>query len=146
MSVFAEIDGVPVRARFDALSSDGAAVDLKTTDDATPSGFAKSVAKWGYDVQEAWYDDVHDAATGVPLGAFYFIVVEKSAPYEVAVHRLPELWVEMGRTKAAEARRIYRECVETGVWPGYDTDVQFLDPPAWMVYDHEARYEEEIRI
>jgi exodeoxyribonuclease VIII len=145
VSVFSEIDGVPVRARFDALSDETRngvyGVDLKTTDDATKVGAERSVTKWGYDFQDAWYDDVHRAATGHPVDQFFFINVEKSGPYEVAVMCLPDLWRQMGKTKAAEARRVYRECVESGEWPGYTTEIQFLDPPAWAVIDHEMRYE-----
>ena len=149
VSVFAEIDGVPVRARFDALSGETPngiyAADLKTGDDATKSGFEKSVAKWGYDVQEGHYEDVYQASEGRPIDEFFFVCVEKSGPYEVAVHRLPVIWLEMGKAKAAEARRIYKECVESGVWPGYDTEIQFLDPPTWLVFEHETRYEKEIQ-
>jgi len=45
VSVFADVDGVPCRARFDALSGETRngvyAVDLKTTDDATGDGFVR---------------------------------------------------------------------------------------------------------
>lgn len=151
VSVFSDIDGVPVRARFDALSGETKngvyAADLKTCDDATPEGFGKSVAKWGYDVQEGHYEETYEASEGRPIDQFFLIAVEKSGPYEVAVHRLPTMWVEMGKKKAAEARRIYKECTESGVWPGYDTEIQFLDPPTWLVFEHEARYEnQEIRV
>lgn len=150
VSVFADIDGVPVRARFDAISGETSrgviAVDLKTGDDATKSGFEKSVAKWGYDVQEAWYRDTYAAAEGRPIDEFFFIAVEKSGPHEVGVLRIPLVWLEMGKRKAAEARRIYRTCVESGEWPGYDTTIQDLDPPTWLVFEHEARYSEEIQI
>lgn len=151
VSVFSEIDGVPVRARFDALSEytkNGVyAVDLKTCDDATKGGFEKSVAKWGYYVQQGHYEDTYEASEGRPIDQFFLIAVEKTGPYEVGVHQLPTMWLEMGKKKAAEARRIYKECVDTGVWPGYDTAIQFLDPPMWLVFEHEARYEnQEIRI
>lgn len=145
VSVFSEIDGVPVRARFDALSDETRngvyGIDLKTTDDATRLGAERSVSKWGYDFQGAWYEDVYQASEGVAVDHFYFVCVEKSGPYEVAVFGLPDLWKQMGRAKTAEARRVYRECVESGNWPGYDTDIQFLDPPAWAVIEHEMRYE-----
>jgi hypothetical protein len=145
VSVFGEVDGVPCRARFDAIS-DGTrsgviAADLKTGDDATPNGFTHSIMKYGYDFQQGWYGDVHLASEGVAVDTFAFLVVEKSAPFEVAVHRLPDMWVQMGRRKGQEARRIYAECVSSGVWPGYDTDVQVLEPPAWAVIEHEMRYE-----
>ena len=147
VSVFAEVDGVPARARFDALSGETTrgivAADLKTGDDATKAGFEKSVAKWGYDVQGGHYDDVYEASEGRPVDEFYFVAVERTAPFEVGVFLLPEMWKLMGKQKAAEARRIYRECTETGVWPGYDTTIQFLDPPMWLVFEHEAKYENE---
>lgn len=151
VSVFAEVDGVPTRARFDAISDDTRngviAADLKSCDDATKTGFEKSVAKWGYDVQNGFYDDTYQASEGRPVAEFYFLACEKNAPYEVAVHRLPLMWLEMGKAKAAEARRIYRECTERGEWPGYDPGVTFLDPPTWLVFDHETRYEnQEIQV
>ena len=145
VSLFSDIYGVPVRARFDALSEETRngvyGVDVKTTDDATKVGAERAVSKWGYDFQDAWYDDVHRAVTGRPVDQFFLICVEKSGPYEVAVMCLPEMWRQMGKTKAAEARRVYAECVESGEWPGYTTEIQFLDPPAWAVIDHEMRYE-----
>lgn len=145
VSVFAEVDGIPVRARFDGLSDETRsgvfAVELKTCEDATKSGFEKSVAKWGYDVQEAHYEDAYLASEGRPVDRFVFIAVEKQPPHEVGVFELPDMWVAMGRTKAAEARRIYRECVESGVWPGYTAELQVLDPPTWLVFEHETKYE-----
>lgn len=145
VSVFAEVDGVPCRARFDALSGETRngvyAVDLKTAEDATVSGFTHSVKKWGYDVQEAHYGDVYEAATGAGIDDFHFVVVEKAAPYEVAVFQLTEQWVDMGRAKAAAARRLFAEATASGVWPGYDTAPTFLAPPAWAVIEHELDYE-----
>lgn len=150
VSVFATVDGVGCRARFDAISGETRrgviAVDLKTGDDATAVGFGKSVAKFGYEVQDGHYEDVFKASEGRPIDEFYFVAVEKSAPFEVGVYRLPTQWRQIGAQKAAEARRIYRECLETGVWPGYDNTIQFLDAPTWLVYDHETRYESEMQI
>lgn len=147
VSVFGTVDGVPCRARFDALSDETRngvyGVDLKTTDDATPNGFTFAVKKHGYDTQEGHYRDVYQASEGRPIDSFIFLVVEKSAPYEVGVFMLPDLWVSMGRRKAAEGRRIFRECTETGVWPGYNPEVQVLEPPAWAVIEHEMTYDNE---
>lgn len=151
VSVFAEVDGVPSRARFDALSDETRngiyAVDLKTTDDATPNGFTYTVKKHGYDVQEGHYRDVYQASEERPIDTFVLIAVEKSAPFEVGVFMLPDMWVAMGRRKAAEARRIVRDCMASGVWPGYDPAVHVLEPPAWAVIEHEMTYDnEEIQV
>jgi len=144
-SVFADIDGVPVRARFDALSAETRngtyAVDLKTTDDATPNGFTRSVHKWGYPVQVAHYDEVHKAATGRGIDEFWIVAVEKAGPHEVGVYQIEPYWVDMARAKTAAARRIFAECTASGVWPGYDETPQTLTAPAWAVIEHEMQYE-----
>lgn len=144
-SVFAEIDGVPVRARFDALSGETRngtyAVDLKTTDDATPNGFTRSVHKWGYPVQVAHYDEVHRAATGRGIDEFWLVACEKNGPFEVGVYQIEPFWIDMARKKTAAARRIFAECTASGIWPGYDEKPQTLTAPAWAVIEHEMQYE-----
>lgn len=152
VSVFSEIDGVPVRARFDALSEETRngiyAIDLKTTDDATDLGMTSSTRKWGYDVQQAHYEETYLAATGKHIDRFLFVYVERTAPHEVGLGELEEQWVAMGRGKAADARRIYLECaaLEPTAWPGYETKVQTLIAPAWSVVEYEMRYESEMQI
>lgn len=145
VSVFADVDGVPCRARFDALSEETKngvyAADLKSTDDATKSGFERSVSKFGYFVQEAHYRDVYRAAVGKPVDKFFIIAAEKSAPYEVAVFQIEPFWVDMGHKKAARAREIFAECTATGAWPGYTTGLQELTAPAWSVIEHEMQYD-----
>jgi PDDEXK-like domain of unknown function (DUF3799) len=148
VSVFATIDGVDVRARFDFLPDQGerrrVAVDLKTTIDASVNAFEKTVASYGYDVQRAWYLDALDEAEGpMPHGLepeLLFVAVEKEPPYLVAVHQLPTQWAEMGRVKAAKAREIFAECTANNQWPGYPEEVQLLTPPVWAVYEFEERY------
>ena len=70
-----------------------------------------------------------------------FIVAEKSAPFEIGVFELEPFWADMGRKKAEAARRIYRECMKSGTWPGYDTAPQTLMAPSWAVIEHEMQYE-----
>lgn len=147
VSVFSEVDGVPVRCRFDALGEprEGGrvAVDLKTTLDASPGGFTRSVASYGYDVQAGHYEDTLEAVDGEIRPRMVFVCVEKSAPHLVAVHRLSALWEQMGAVKAREARRLLRDCTESGEWPGYPEEVHTLEPPAWSVVEHEEKYEQE---
>lgn len=138
--------GVEVRARFDFLpdvarlgSPSRVAVDLKTTIDASPDGFTKAIANYQYDVQRAWYVDALKFESG-ETAELVFVAVEKTAPYLVGVYQLPTIWARMGHTKAAHARRLYAECIDTGVWPGYADDVQLLSPPNYVIYQHEERY------
>ncbi len=150
VSVFATdpATGVPVRARFDFLPTDfslGApsrvAVDLKTARDASPKGFTRAIADHGYDVQRGWYVDTLRWVTG-EQAELVFVAVEKEPPYLVGVYQLPTVWVEMGLTKAAEARRLYAECVESGEWPGYDPGVVLLSPPNWLIFEHSEKYDQ----
>lgn len=145
VSVFAAIDGVPVRARFDALSGETRngvyAVDLKTTEDATENGFVQAVKKWGYDVQEGHYKATYEASEGRGIDEFWFVVAEKSGPFEVAVFRLTDQWVDMGRVKAAKAREMFQQATASGVWAGYDPTPRSLAPPTYAVIDYEMQYE-----
>lgn len=133
VTIIQEIDGVPVRARFD-LYGDGEAADLKTTRDASPR-FNKSVASFGYHLQRRWYDDAHFAETGERLNSFPLIVVESAAPYAVGVYDLDVMYHETAGEKCEKARRLYRECVATGVWPWYGR--RTLTAPAWVVIEEE---------
>lgn len=132
-SLFAEVDGVSCRARFDFYAR--IAVDLKTTAGrADKHGFAQSAAKYGYDAQQGWYQDVREAVTG-ERGEFVFVVVEKEAPYLVGVHQLDRDFVDLGRAKARRARQIYTECTTTNSWPGYPEPIQLVVPPVWAIND-----------
>jgi len=144
LSVFADVENVATRARFDFLPNRTdrrtVAVDLKTTVDASLREFEKSVARYQYDVQAAWYLDTYRAATGDDGAAFVFIAVEKEPPYLTAVHQLPLQWSEMGAVKAKRARQLFAECQASGEWPGYPNEVQLLTPPTWAVYQFEEMY------
>lgn len=150
VSVFATdpVTGAACRARFDFLPTQGerrlVAVDLKTTVDASPTAFEKSIANYGYDTQRAFYLDVLEFAVGpMPVGLepeFVFVAVEKEPPYLTAVYQLTPQWAAMGRTKAAEARRVFAECTANGLWPGYPQDINFVAPPQWALYQFEERF------
>lgn len=66
-------------------------IDLKTTADFSASGFAKTIAKFGYNVQAGLYLSLwnslhpHDQRD-----RFQIIWQESSAPYEVAVTEIPQ--------------------------------------------------------
>lgn len=140
VSLFAEVDGVPMRARFDLYDGNMAA-DLKSARDASRDGFNNAVHKFGYHIQDRWYEEVHMAVTGHALDSFKFVVVENTAPYLVAVYDLDFMWGEIAKERTERARELYRACMADNEWPGYQSGT--LTPPTYAVYANE---EEEIDI
>lgn len=133
--------GITRRGRFDWLpGTDGGQLiipDYKTTQSADPDEFAKSVAKYGYHMQSAWYTDM---AHGIGLAedvTMVFIAQEKTAPYLVSVFELDTEANMIGRWRNNQAIDIYKQCVETDTWPGHTTGTELLALPMWATYDQE---------
>ena len=122
--------GITCRGRIDFLRAN-AIVDVKTTIDATPEAFRKSIANFGYDVQAAHYQDGIEALTGDRL-PFVFVVVEKTPPYLVGVYQLDDDWLAHGADQIRQARRIYADCEAADDWPGLPLEIVTLTPPRWL--------------
>jgi len=133
-SVFWDEDGLTLKCRPDAWRP-GQLIDLKTTVNADPREFGKTAHNFGYHQSAAHYIDGVKAATGEEL-PFTFVLVEKTAPYLVSVVELDWEAIDLGRALNDRAKRIYRECTETGNWPGYPT-AEPIALPTWAVYDTE---------
>lgn len=133
-SVFWDEDGLLLKCRPDAWKP-GALFDLKSTLTADPNEFGKTAANFGYHQSAAHYIDGVKAATGETL-PFYFVLAEKTAPYLVSVVELDWEAIDLGRGLNDRAKRIYRECTETGNWPGYPA-TNPVPLPNWAVYQAE---------
>lgn len=137
-SIFGEIDDVRVKCRPDGWRPEQKLLfDLKTTEDASPQGFARTVAKYRYYVQDAYYRHVVASVTGDDPDelTFIFIVVEKKPPYAVALYTLDELSKLQGWVEAREDLKTYREACETRVWRGYSPRIETISLPRWAVND-----------
>lgn len=124
-----EATGVTCRGRTDWLR-DNAIVDVKTTQDASPTGFAKACANYGYDQQADWYTTGVEAITGRRL-PFLFIAVEKEPPHLVAVYQLDDDALDRGARRNRQALDLFAECESAGEWPGYSSDIEVLSLPRW---------------
>lgn len=132
-----EATGITLRCRFDWVHP-RALIDVKTAVDASPDGFAKAVANFRYDMQAAHYIEGYEVLTGRRL-PFVFVVVEKTEPYLVAAYTLPAEALERGARDNARAREVFAACESAGEWPGYSSEIQQLDMPAWF-YRAERTY------
>jgi hypothetical protein len=92
-----EANGDRLKCRFDAITSDGLALDLKTTREADIlSGFWKSVVDFKYHLQDAWYRRGMEAC-GMEPAPLRFIVISTSLPHDCQVVTLPDAVVAEGQ-------------------------------------------------
>jgi hypothetical protein len=114
-----EETGVWRRCRFDILRDDNLAIDVKTARAARAWEFSKACHEFGYYISAPYYSDIA-ADLGRPLTDYAFLVVEPKPPYLVAVYRLEERALELGREHYRRGLQRYRDCMETNRWPGLD--------------------------
>jgi hypothetical protein len=124
--------GVPCKCRYDARNH-GGVIDVKTTLDASPEGFARQAANLLYHVQGAHYcngaEDVLDASPEF----FAFICVESEPPHAVACYTLPVQALVKGAQLMDEALARYRDALAAGKWAGYPETINELQLPRWAL-------------
>jgi PDDEXK-like domain of unknown function (DUF3799) len=106
-------------------------VDLKSTTDASPIGFAKSCANYRYPVQAAWYQDVLDAAYGRHPETWVVMALEKEAPWALGIYYFEEVDVARGRIAADRDFKLIADCRRQNRWPDFGAQIQPLALPAW---------------
>lgn len=121
-----------IKCRCDYLLDErGMIVDLKSTEDASPAGFGKSVANFRYHLQPPWYQDVFRQAFGEAPPFWVFVAVEKSRPHAIGVYYVDPDMVASARSEARALHRRIVACREAGVWPDYGAEAQPLTLPRW---------------
>jgi len=118
------------KARFDVLRLSGKSryiLDLKTCQDART--FDRSIAKFGYHRQAAWYTRGLWATTQKSDAGdrFWFAAVETVAPYGIRTAPMDWQAMDHGYQEIGELISRYRECATNDEWPGYES------PDAWTL-------------
>lgn len=123
--------GLLCKGRIDHLAAGAPLVaDLKTTRDASPEAFERSLWQYGYHRQAAFY--THGlAALGHPIDDFLFVCVERTPPHGVAVYRISDDAVEAGWRQLTQLLETYDRCCRSGRWPGYSNEIQSVTLPRW---------------
>lgn len=124
--------GLELRCRPDLYNpSDCVMSDVKTTTDASPTGFLREVYKWRYDVQGAFYSYVAELA-GWKVRHFTFLAVETSLPYAAHMHVMGMEALEVGRR---DMMRTLEKIAEAKAKDDYSLDwgkFTMVHPPAWV--------------
>lgn len=144
-SVIWEEDGVICKARLDYLHDDFAAADdLKTVPSkggtAHPVDWSRRTF-WtiGADIEARFHSRGVKAVTGIEPH-FRFLVAECRPPYAISVMDLAPSVAEIADRKIDHAIAVWRECLKTGVWPGYQADVASIEVGGWQEADFLERH------
>jgi exodeoxyribonuclease VIII len=124
---FFEMEGAKCKVRPDLyVPGAGVVLDLKSTQDASPKGFAKSVRQFGYLFQACWY--MHALRIlGEKPKQFVFIAVEKTPPYATASYTIKESDFNKQFSNMEKACQLWATCQSSGIWPGYSDSIETLD-------------------
>lgn len=135
------IGGVPgysmeCRSRLDFIADCGALVDLKTTRDASPSGFGREVGRYNYHVQAAFYRRAYFRVTGKLL-PYKFVAIESAFPFVGAVYSVTDEALELGEETFTGWMDHLNVCQQTNHWPGYGEGEMDVELPAYLLPDDE---------
>ena len=130
------------KARPDRIK-DGYIIDLKTAISAHPDDFQRKAYELGYHRQAYWFSEGYENEFGEEPKGFLFIVVEKTAPYNVAVYKADQFFTEAGGVECRKLLNTYKHCKETNNWFGYDgekPEIKPLELPNYII----SKYMEEL--
>ena len=131
------------KCRPDWISDDGEiVVDVKTTTDASPRGFQKSISNWGYHLQLGWYLRGL-RKLGVPAKQFIFIAIEKTAPFCVGVYKADQEMINFAMKEIDQLMPEIQTAMVSNEFPDYTPEITSIGLPPWMTDKKEQQPEHE---
>lgn len=126
---------VNCKARIDWLPDSPGLIDIKTTADPSPRGFARTAANLYYHASLAWYRSGWRACKHSEMCPVKIVAVQNRAPWDVVLYDVPDVTLERGEELCAEWLSTLIKCRETDAWPGADMGEgeQTLWLPAWAM-------------
>lgn len=116
----------------------GAILELKTTINAHPTDFIKSIYNFGYYNQAAFYATGFKKKYGTTeLPTVIFVAVEKTNPYESAFYIADEVMMNYGIKENAKLLALYAQCKNADYWSGYVDALQRVGLPDWVKVEEE---------
>lgn len=125
--------GVEVKCRSDwlpdpSLIVDGPlpVLDLKTCESSSVVDFTRVIDGRRYDMQGAMNLLLCELC-GIPRTCFLLGAVKSSPPYIAEVYQLGAAKLAKAREDLMNCLRIYKECLETGSWPGSTNGITLVE-------------------
>lgn len=128
--------GIRCKSRLDLWNPKLATlVDLKGCQTTDPRRFGQMAARMGYFAQLAHYYQA--VALGLRRAVYdvLIVAVETSAPYDVAVFKLEDQDLEVGRIYVDDYLDKLKACLDSGVWPGRCPTRQRIQLPSYIFGD-----------
>lgn len=106
--------------------------DLKTTEDASESAFSKSIFNYHYHIKAAFYEAALQSISPIAGGRrFFWIAVEKEAPYAVAVYEADTDTIKEGKLAFERLLHQYAHALVSNEWPSYPAGINPISLPKW---------------
>lgn len=115
-----------------AAFPDGLIIDGKSTTDASPEAFSRSVWNLDYGMQAALYPMVYQAVFKTSKRpAFLWLAQEKDSPFGARYYSAGDDLIQHYERKILELLPMVAECQRTNQWPCYPETVVPLAMPVW---------------
>lgn len=114
-------------------------VNVKTTEDGSPKGFAKDLVKYDYPLQ-ACHEITGCLKGGVmeTVDNYFWLVVEKNPPYNATIYDFDQEDIAMGMDELHYLYNRIKKAKEQSLYPGYsdrsDNEYGILRAPIPMYY------------
>lgn len=116
-ALWKDAGSVLCKARLDIMGKNSVS-DIKTAGDPGYDGFLKSVKKYRYDIQAAFYCRAVEKCTAKKCDDFKFIVVGSKPPHDINVFRIKPADIRAAWQEIEVYVDQYRDCCDSGEWPG----------------------------
>lgn len=134
-------DGIQCRAMTDHVDLESPYIlDLKTCTNANPNQLGRKIVDEGYDIQAAAYISAIESICPDLTGRipFYFCFVEVGGNHLPSIVSPDESMLHLGRLRWKRAKRIWRECLASNIWPGYPRGITTVYPTNWQLQEAES--------
>jgi hypothetical protein len=125
--------GIRCRIRPDILHLEKKVlIDFKTTEDASPDKFSRSIDNFMYHVSLVFYGMGIEAITGTEPDIYALLAVEKDDPYCCAFYALDRDTIETAKAFIEHGMALLKTCLEKNQWPGYQAGIaEQIGIPKW---------------
>lgn len=133
-----------VRPDAISLSHPGVLLDVKTTDNATETEFARTMVKFDYHMSAAMYlagvnsnEELLSECGAFFFTTFMFLVVENHPPYNSRVFKMSSgnKTLNLGKARFYRAVQRYHDAKEND-YPGYGHEINEIEVPSWAEKFH----------